>query len=808
MAEDQSQAQPPKNVPADAPKDSPADVPADASSGAPPGDEPMSEEISLPNPLVLAAIGLVLLSVITFLPTLRGEATWLDDVSLTDNPFVRATDGVARFWTNADRAGRYQPMTLTSFWLGFRFFHDSLVAAHFLNVLLHAAVVILLWTLLRRLDVPGAWFAAAIFAVHPVHTQAVAWVSGRSVVLASVFYLSAMLVYLRFLGLNPPAGEKTLLTLPPEPERLWSLSFALFLCALLSNAAATVTFPLAILVFLWWKREKVTVKEWLGLVPFFTSAIAGGIWVGWLQDRSLAANTLLAAFGPSSVRDRIHIGFRAIWFYAAKIVLPYPLIFDYPRWTEVLGPGAICGFGLVIVLLLLWFTRVRLGRGSLTAAVLFVVAIVPMLSLLDPPAIRYSFVADDRQYLASAALIALIAAVAMRIVTSEKLRDKLNPSYCAGAVLIVLAILSFHQGTFYLSNEGLWKQTIADNKSSLLANEGYADVLLSGAGRDPTLFAKAAEWYRHAQSLAPGDPRALVGLGTVAAEEAYEDQASGQLDSVATQQTSAEQYFHDAIRRDPDYKPAYAALAQLLALKKDDKGEIEALKQAVRIDPESLYSRLKLAASLLRVAVALDQRADALNKNAPTDKTNGDSDEAKRISDEATQDLALAEQTLNDLIDDAPNVSEFHSTLGGVYIEQHNLQGALAEWQKAIQLDPNNTAVPLYFGALLDSSGETELAAKQFLAATLLDPSLVQAHLDLAHVYTKLGHRHDAVMQLTEAVSLDPSNPVARNALLKAEDDENKNGPGTPASSQPASGPMTSAADLFNPTPASKTSGP
>jgi hypothetical protein len=183
MAEDQNQAeQNPENKgeqsterPTETPK--PEDI-AQASDEPTQGD--LSDELSLPNPLVLAAIGLVLLSVVTFLPTLRGEATWLDDVSLTDNPFVQATDGVARFWNAADRAGRYQPMTLTSFWLEYRLFHDNLAAAHFINVLLNAVVVLLLWMLLRKLDVPGAWFAAAIFAVHPVHTQAVAWISGRN----------------------------------------------------------------------------------------------------------------------------------------------------------------------------------------------------------------------------------------------------------------------------------------------------------------------------------------------------------------------------------------------------------------------------------------------------------------------------------------------------------------------------------------------------------------------------------------------------------------------------------------------------
>jgi protein O-mannosyl-transferase len=723
------------------------DQPQD-NSGPPGGEGDISDEISLPNPLVLSAIGLVLLSVITFLPTLRGAATWLDDVSLTNNPFVLANDGVARFWTSPDRAGRYQPMTLTSFWLGVRLFHQSLPAQHLINVVLNAAVVILLWTLLRRLEVPGAWFAAAIFAVHPVHTQAIAWLSGRSVVLASVFYLSAMMVYLRFLGLTPAAETKTLLTLPPEPERLWGLAFVLFLCALLSNAAATVTFPVAILLILWWKRDAITAKEWLGISPFFLAAIAGGAWVGWLQESSLATEGLNAAHGYLQFPDRFFLGNQAIWFYALKIIAPYPLIFDYPRWESSAAIGLLCGLLILAALAVLFSLRGRYGRGPLAAGLLFIVALAPMLSLLDPPAIRYSFVADYRQYLASAAVIALIAATATRIVSAEKLREFLNPSYCAGAVLVVLAVMSFRQGAFYLTNQGLWKQTIVDtNKHSLLGDEQYADYLLS-IGE----FDAADEWYLQAQALAPRDPPAVVGLGIVAAAKAYDVDTMGHPELAATQQASAKQLLHDAIRLDPDYEPAYVVLARILTLEKDDKDAIDALTQAKRIDPNDLRNRLELGAAQRRAG-----------------------------------DLKNAESTLTDLVDDDPNNPAVHSELGNVYVQEQRLQDALAEWQKTVQLDPANTTVPLNFGRLLESSGQNDLAAKQYLAATILNPSLVEARVDLARVYTKLGHRHDAVSQLTQAVELNPSSTTAQVQLAKAVEDEKKNGAGTAAASQPAS---------------------
>jgi cytochrome c-type biogenesis protein CcmH/NrfG len=194
----------------------------------------------------------------------------------------------------------------------------------------------------------------------------------------------------------------------------------------------------------------------------------------------------------------------------------------------------------------------------------------------------------------------------------------------------------------------------------------------------------------------------------------------------------------------------------LLELEKDHDGAMDALRQAVRIEPDSLRARLELGAALLRVG------------------TPASLDEA--------QNLLMA------VVDDAPNISAGHSELGSVYIQQHNLDSALSEWQKALQLDPTNSSVLLNFGALLDSSNQTDLAAKQFLAATLVDPRSVQARMDLAHVYSKLGHRHDAVVQLTQAVELDPGNTDTQAALAKALADEKRLGPGSPASSQPSGG--------------------
>src|SRR5580658_7335890 len=111
---------------------------------------------------------------------------------------LRSVDGLTRMWMEPGAVPQYYPLTHTSFWIEYHLWQLNQFGYHLVNVLLQAVNAILLWNVLQRLRIPGAWLAAALFAVHPVDVESVAWITERKNVLSCTFYLSAVLAYLRF----------------------------------------------------------------------------------------------------------------------------------------------------------------------------------------------------------------------------------------------------------------------------------------------------------------------------------------------------------------------------------------------------------------------------------------------------------------------------------------------------------------------------------------------------------------------------------------------------------------------------------
>ena len=149
-----------------------------------------------------AGLLLVVMTAVAYIPATRCAFIWDDDSYVVDNRALRTPEGLQQIWFQIGATAQYYPLVYTTYWIEYRLWELDPTGYHVVNVVLHALGALLLWRVLTVLRVPGAWLAAAVFALHPVHVQSVAWITQRKNVLSGVFYLGAALAYFPPLRVN------------------------------------------------------------------------------------------------------------------------------------------------------------------------------------------------------------------------------------------------------------------------------------------------------------------------------------------------------------------------------------------------------------------------------------------------------------------------------------------------------------------------------------------------------------------------------------------------------------------------------
>ena len=491
----------------------------------------------------------------SYLPALWGEFIW-DDSLLTKLKAVSSWDGIWRLWFDPAAAylqrdaveGHYWPLLYTTFWLEHKLWGFHPLGYHIVNLLLHFANTALLWRLLLRLGVPGAWFAAAVFAVHPLHTESVAWIISRKDLLSALFYLSAFFMWIRFVE-----SSRT---------RLYVAALSLFAAALLCKSIA-ITLPAALLIWQWWKEGRVTAGYFLRAAPFFLVGLVVGGFDIWFYK----AHTALSF--DYSIYERALIASRALWFYAEKLLWPMNLAVIYPRWeidvADPLGWGYLAAAAAVAATL--WIMRRRIGRGPLACALFFAVTLSPTLGLVDYSYMGHSFVADRFQYLAGIGVIILFAAATTRMA------DRLAPSAykmargAALAVLILLCVVAWNQTGVYRNELSLFNHVISHNPQSWAAHQNVGMTLLR-LGR----FEEAEKYLRSSLEIFPLNVKAFRNLGeALKGQQRYEESLK---------------WYGTAVRLEPEEPLNHAGMGTVFFQMERYPEAVSSIKRALELQPD------------------------------------------------------------------------------------------------------------------------------------------------------------------------------------------------------------------------------
>ncbi len=540
-----------------------------------------------------ALIGLapvLLTTFLVYLPALRGGILWDDDSNLT-RPELQSFSGLYRIWFDPTATSQYYPLVNTAFWLEHKLWSDAVLGYHLASLFWHMLAVLLVYLLLQKLEIPGGLLAAAIFALHPVMVESVAWMTEQRNTLSAVFYLGALFAFLEF-------GES-------HRRGYYFSALGLFALALLTKTA-TVTLPVALLVIFWWRRGTLSWRrEVLPLIPFFVIGAAMGLLTMWVERIFVGAN---GADFELTFPERFLLAGRAVWFYLAKLAWPNNLTFIYPRWTidttkwwQWLFPIAA-----VLATVALWGVRKR-ARAPLAAWLFFCGTLFPVLGFLNVYYFVFSFVADHFQYLASLGMIALAASAA-----TVWLERRSEPVRLVGNVFFVilagaLAVLSVRQTQMYADTISLYQATLERNATCWLAHNNLGLALFAKDRRDEAMdhyrqalrfkpdyflahnnlanalvaagrYPEAINELRAALAVKPDDPLALNGLGVALVHV-------GQL-------PEAIETLRNALRADPNLAMAHTNLGFALHDSGDIPRATEQFRRALEIDPDSVGAHI------------------------------------------------------------------------------------------------------------------------------------------------------------------------------------------------------------------------
>ncbi len=449
--------------------------------------------------LIAQVAAIVTIVGLVYLPAFRADFVWDDEQLVTRNPLLQSFSGLAEIWLG-ERTADYFPITNTVFWIEHHVFDRNAAGYHAVNVVIQAANAVLVWLVLRRLNVPGAWLAGLIFGVHPVHAESVAWVSELKNVLAMFFALLSTLFFLR-------TEEK----LSPGRPAAYAASLIFFLLALLAKTQV-VFLPVALLLCAWWRfrhaKNTRFRQEAIRTIPFFVMAALLSLVTIWFQNRGIGEEEIVVG----SFARRLVNAAMAVWWYADKVFAPARLMSIYQNW-RFNSPELVEWLPLIALVVLaavLWHWRDRGTGGAFFAVAYFVVALLPTLGFIRMAYLRSgTLVADHLQYFADVSLIALFSAGIAILWARSRHGIKIVTATLVALLLSAMGAYTWIRADVFRDEETLWRDNLSKNPDAWQAHVRMGQLLFN-----QEKYAEAVSHLQRAIELKPelADSHNLLGL--------------------------------------------------------------------------------------------------------------------------------------------------------------------------------------------------------------------------------------------------------------------------------------------------------
>ena len=679
-----------------------------------------------------AALALALLVAVSYFPALQGGFVW-DDVIFSEEPVIHSAGGLRSIWfapAEIKNEGHYWPLVYSSFWLEHKLWGLQPAGYHAVNIFLHLLNCLLLWRLLRRLQVPGALLIAAVFAAHPLHVESVAWIIERKDVLSALCYLGAVLAWLRLV----------------EVERVgpYLLVVVLYAAGLLSKSVV-VTLPLALLLVQWWQGGRVRRVDLLRVAPLVVLGV-----VVTAADLAFYRGREPLELGYT-LAERMLIAGRALWFYAGKLVWPVELAVIYPRWE--IEAGSLAGWGYVaaaaVLGLVLWLLRERIGRGPLAGALYFALTLGPVLGFVDYGYLQFAFVADRFQYLAGIGVLAVpvgAAAYGVGRLPAGKLAAVLRSGAwgLAAVVVVVLASLTWRQAGIYRDEVTFFSHVVALNPEARDAHLNLGNALLEADRAEEGLAAS-----RIAVEQRPDSADAYSNLGLAL--------------SNLEQFTEAGDALRRALELDPRHKSALQNTAELLRKQEQYEAAVEAYRTVLERDRRYALAYAGMGDALFNLqryeeALASLTQALVLQPRLPM------AGAMELLMGRAAQELGrleAAEGHFRRVMELDPGDATPILDLAGLRVLQQRHEEADELLRRARELRPHDPATLQNVAEALRKQERYDEALAAYRAVLEIDAEYALAYAGMGDALFRLQRYAEAIEALTQAAALQPDLPMA-----------------------------------------------
>lgn len=747
----------------------------------------------------LCAILLAVAVLVTYAPALRnGFVSWDDNAYVTENPRVLHPSWENAVWAfSAVHGSNWHPLTWLSHMFDVALFGPAPWGHHLTSIVLHAANAVLLFLVLTRMtrNAAPSLFVAALFALHPVQVESVAWVAERKNVLSTLFWILTMWAYTRYVE---------------APGRKRYAAVAVCFALGLMSKPMLVTLPFVLLLLDAWPLGRLTRATLLARLaekaPLFAMS-AASCWITLLAQRPSRMSMTAMALG-----DRVLNALVSYARYLLTAVVPSRLspYYSIPGSVEA-APIPIAGVALAalaVVGLTLLAIRLRTRAPHVIVGWLWYLGtLVPVIGLVQvggqAAADRYAYVP----------LIGVFIAFAWSLPTPRRRAVRVAAGAVALGVLALCGLRAAAQVGVWRDSGTLWRRVLEFNPRCrpALTNYGIWLVQSGESERGVAMFRSAIavdSLFHHARISLGGaltklgrSEEAIRELEFVAARDTHLREAPFNLGvalSRVGRRAEARAALEAALALDPRYADAHAQLASMLI---DDGFVAEAVshcRAALESVPNHAAARTNLAVALAASGDRESARAmyGALLRERPRDadvhynlaqmlagegrlaEAIGHYREAASIDTlrfDARSSLAVVLSQNGDLdgalaagldaIRLRPDNADAHYNLGLIHLRRRESPEALREFEEAARLRPTFGEAYVNQGAVLAGMGRHEEAIARYRESLRVQPANVQGHSNLAFLLLRLQMRGDAVAALRAGLTVAPGNAAMGSAL-------------------------------------------